>query len=117
MQQDKDFGFQHFMTPRVIGLAWILLLVVVVGSLISNIIIPWYLGRDPWAFISIQTIAIWVVGLIVTRFVLEFLSIVFAIHERLTDILEELRRSPAHSAPPPSPTTHPARPKLYSAPR
>ena len=103
----QDCGLRRFVIPKIIGAAWAVAVGLAITSVVGSIFMPWYLGeRTPeevakhlaWAMIVLPII------LLLVRVLLESLSVLFSIHDRLEDILEELQRHPLQA---PTATQHP----------
>lgn len=93
----RDWGLRRFIIPKIIGAAWAVAVALAITGTIGATVMPWYLGqRTPeglakdiaWAMVVVP------LSLLLVRVVLECLSVIFSIHDRLEDILEELQRRP-----------------------
>lgn len=92
----REWGLRHFLIPQIIGVIWLLTVVFVVLGAVSTFIIPWHLGRSMESVTLLEVlkgIGWSLLALFTIRVFLEGISVVFSIHDRLEEILDELRGS------------------------
>jgi ethanolamine transporter EutH len=118
----ERIGFKKYVTPQILALCWgvsLLVAALFVAGLVMQMTGLWL--NPPWMMNSTLTfgdVVVRIIGvalvLLGIRIWLEFLSIVFSIHDRLLDLAEILEQRPSSQQPMPPSFPIGTRNPLYS---